>query len=124
MRQFSANLVDSGLGLLGMKREEPPRLIKFDTVEDRVLTGIKTVFTFTADKPINGIRILDEVGTEIKGVAEVMDAPNNTIWTLTAILDKPAVTTLSAGILVDKTWFQTDKTIHLTISEPTAAPEP
>lgn len=124
MRQFSANLVDSGMGLLGMKREEPPRLIKFDTVEDRVLTGIKTVFTFTADKPINGIRILDEVGTEIKGVAEVMDAPNNTIWTLTAILDKPAVTTLSAGILVDKTWFQTDKTIHLTISEPTAAPEP
>jgi len=122
MRQFSAGLVDSGLDLLGLKKDEPPRLIKFDTSEDQVQTGVKTVFTFTADKPIQGIRILDEVGTEIKGVAEVVDAPNNTIWTLTAILDKPAVTTLSAGILVDKTWFQTDKTIQLTIAEPTAEP--
>jgi outer membrane protein assembly factor BamB len=123
-KTISSTVVDGGLNLLGLKKSEPPRLIKFDTPEYLVQTGVKTVFTFTADKTIDGIRILDEVGSEIKGVAEPMDAPNNTTWTLTAILDRPMTTLLSAGILSDKTWYQTDKTVQLTVAEPTATPLP
>lgn len=123
-KSISSTVVDGGLNLLGLKKSEPPRLIKFDTPEYLVQTGVKTVFTFTADKAIDGIRILDEVGSEIKGVAEAVDAPNNTTWTLTAILDKPMTTLLSAGILADKTWYQTDKTVQLTVAEPTATPIP
>ena len=124
-RSITTRVVDGGLSLLGLKKTEPPRLIKFDTPEEVVQTGVRTVFTFTADKGIDGIRIIDSVGTEIKGVAEAVDAPNNTTWTLTAILDKPASDLLlTAGILVDKTWYQTDKTIVLTVAVPTPTPEP
>ena len=125
VRGVSTKVVDGGLSLLGLKKSEPPRLIKFDTPEPVVQTGVKTVFTFTADKAIDGVRIIDSVGNEIKGVAEAVDSPNNTTWTLTAILDKPAQDLLlSAGILVDKTWYQTDKSITLTVAEPTPTPEP
>lgn len=89
VKGITTRVVDGGLGLLGLKKYEPPKLIKFDTPEPTVQTGVKTVFTFTADKAIDGVRVLDEVGTEVKGVTEAVDAPNNTTWTLTAILDKP-----------------------------------
>ncbi|MGI6726436.1 MAG: PQQ-binding-like beta-propeller repeat protein [Christensenellales bacterium] len=123
-RSISTNVVDSGLKLLGLKKTDPPRLIKFDTPEYTVQTGVKTVFTFTADKAIDGVRIIDEVGNEINGVTEAVDAPNNTIWTLSAILTKPMSTTLTAGIVVGKVLYTTDKTIHLTVAAPTATPEP
>ncbi len=123
VRSLSASVVDGGLNLVGLKKSDPPRLIKFDTPEANVQTGVKTVFTFTTDKAIDGIRILDEVGSEVKGVAEVIDAPNNTTWTYTAILDKPMMTVLSAGILVEDTWYQTDKTVSLTVVAPSATPE-
>lgn len=125
VKGITTRVVDGGLGLLGLKKYEPPKLIKFDTPEPTVQTGVKTVFTFTADKAIDGVRVLDEVGTEVKGVTEAVDAPNNTTWTLTAILDKPmSEMKLSAGILVDKTWYQTDKTVVLSVEEPTPTPEP
>lgn len=123
VQALSSKVVDGGLGLVGLKKSEPPRLIKFDTPESQVQTGVKTVFTFTTDKAIDGIRIQDEVGSEIKGVAEAVDAPNNTTWTYTAILDKAQSAVLSAGILVDKTWYQTDKTVSLTVVLPSATPE-
>lgn len=123
VKSLSTSIVDGGLCLVGLKKSDPPRLIKFDTPESNVQTGVKTIFTFTTDKAIDGIRILDEVGSEVKGVAEVVDAPNNTTWTFTAILDKPMTAVLSAGILVDKTWYQTDKTVSLTVAAPSATPE-
>ena len=125
VKGITTKVVDGGLNLLGLKKYDPPKLIKFDTPESTVQTGVKTVFTFTANKAINGIRVLDEVGSEIKGVTEAVDAPNNTTWTLTAILDRPmSEMVLSAGILVDKTWYQTDKTVTLNVETPSLTPEP
>ena len=123
-RTLSHSAVDGGLNLLGLKKNEPPRLIKFETPEDTVRTGVRTVFTLTASQSIESVRILDEDGVEIIGVKEPADPPGNTTWTITAILDKPMTATLSAGILYNKTWYQTDKTVQLTVIQPTPAPTP
>ncbi len=121
-RDVSKNVVDGGLDLLGLKKKEPARLIKFETPEETVQTGVRTVFTFTADQAIQGVRILNEAGAEVPGVKEPVDPPENTTWTLTAIMDQPMTATLSAGILYNKTWYQTDKTVVLTVAEPTPIP--
>ena len=123
-RSISHNAVDGGLTLLGLKKTEPPRLIKFETPADTVQTGVRSVFTFTASQAVDGVRIKDEVGTEITGVSEPVDSPDNTTWTLTAILDKPMTVTLSAELLKDNTWYQTDKFVQLVVAEPTATPAP
>ena len=123
-RRISTSVVDGGLSLLGLKKTDPPQLIKFDTPEYNVQTGVKTVFTFTASQAIDGVRIIDEVGNEITGVTEAVDAPNNTIWTLSAIFTKPMDTTLTAGIVVGKVLYTTNKTIHLTVAAPIITPEP
>lgn len=122
-RTLSHSAVDGGLALLGLKKKEPPRLIKFETPEETVQTGVRTVFTLTASQGIENVRILDEEGVEIAGVKEPADPPANTTWTVTAILDKPMTATLSAGIMYSKTWYQTDKTVRLTVVQPTPTPE-
>lgn len=123
-RTLSHSAIDGGLNLLGLKKNEPPRLIKFETPEETVQTGVRTVFTLTASQTIESVRILDEAGVEITGVKQPADPPANTTWTITAILDKPMTATLSAGILYNKTWYQTDKTVFLTVIQPTPAPTP
>lgn len=123
-RDFSSRIVDGGLALVGLKKSEPPRLIKFDTPESQVQTGVKTVFTFTTSQAVDDVRIRDEVNNDIAGVKEAVDAPNNTTWTLTTKLTKPQSILLSADIKVGNTWYLTDKTIQLTVVEPTAIPTP
>ena len=58
-RGLSHQVVDGALGLVGVNRQEPARLLKFDTPEDKVQTGVKTVFTFTASRAIDGVRSWD-----------------------------------------------------------------
>lgn len=123
-RNISTSTVDGALNLLGLAKKEPPTLIKFETPETQVMPGVKTVFTFTADQGLDDVRILDEIGNEVQGVKQIMDQETRTTWTLEAILDQPRTTTLTAGILKDKAWYQTDKRITLTVAEPTPVPTP
>ena len=123
-RGLSHQVVDGALGLVGVNRQEPARLLKFDTPEDKVQTGVKTVFTFTASRAIDGVRIWDEADNEIPGVQEAVDAPANTVWTLTSILDTPREGPLTAGFKQGDAWHKTDLTVLLTVSAPTPTPSP
>ena len=121
-KKAASTVVDGGLGLVGLGKKDPPKLIKFETPEMQVYTGVKTVFTFTADGPIEGVRVLNAAGVPITGAALPVDQPDNKVWTLSAVLDEPMTGTLSAGIQYDDTWYQTDKSLSLTVVRP--SPEP
>lgn len=123
-RKAAATVVDGGLKLVGLGKKEPPKLIKFETPEEQVYTGVKTVFTFTADRPVEGVRVLNAAGVPITGAALPVDQPDNKIWTLSAVMDEPMSGTLSAGIQSGGIWYQTDKALTLTVVRPSPEPSP
>lgn len=121
LRGGVARAVDGALGLVGLRKEDPPRLIKFETPLQESFTGIKTVFTFTADSPIDGVRMVDEAGQEVKGAQSAVDQ-EKTVWTVSVVFDQPMSGLLRAGMLRGETWYDSDKTINFIVSVPT--PEP
>ena len=127
-RKAAAAVVDGGLNLVGLGKKAPPKLIKFETPEQQVFTGVKTVFTFTADGPIEGVRVMNAAGVPITGAALPVDQPDNKVWTFSAVLDDPMSGSFTAGIQFNNTWYQTDKSLNLTVvlpsPEPTFTPQP
>ena len=121
LRGGVAGVVDGALALVGIKEEAPPKLIKFETPLTQSRTGVKTVFTFTVDSPIEGVRIMDEQSMEVKGAVSAIDV-ENTVWTLTTVFDQPMSSILRAGMLRDNVWYNSDKTIAFSAEQPT--PEP
>ena len=118
LRGGVASVVDGALALVGIKEEKPPQLIKFETPLMESQTGVKTVFTFTVDSPIEGVRIMDEQSMEVKGAVSAIDA-ENTVWTLTTVFDQPMSSVLRAGMLKDNVWYNSDKTIAFSAAQPT-----
>ncbi|NLB38252.1 MAG: hypothetical protein GX810_03255, partial [Clostridiales bacterium] len=114
--------VDGVKGLLGMREPVLPQLIKFETPSQESAVGVKTVFTFTADRAIQGVRIADEVGNVVGGALTNMNEPENTLWTISVVFDRPAQRTLRAETLVNNKWYASDKVISMTVIEPTQAP--
>ncbi|MHC1787007.1 MAG: PQQ-binding-like beta-propeller repeat protein [Christensenellales bacterium] len=110
-------------GVLGLKEDAAPALIKFETPLAESLTGVKTVFTFSADGPIDGVRMVDDQGTEVKGALSAVDA-EKTLWTLSVVFDQPMSGTLRAGLLKGTRWYDSDKTISFTVTQPTPEPLP
>ena len=123
-RGISHSAVDGAMGLLGIKPKEAPALIKFETADSEVVTGVKTVFTFTSTQSIEDVRVSDEAENVIQGIRVPEDAPLNTTWTLSAILDEPMDGLLTAWILHEGTWIKTDKTLPLMVLAKSEAPEP
>lgn len=123
LRGGVASVVDGIGGLVGLKKAEPPKLIKFETPLNEVPTGVKVVFTYTADQPIDGVRMIDDLGTDLKGQLAAVD-PERKVWTLSTVFDTPVDGVLRAEILRGETWFETDKTISLQAVAPTPAPTP
>jgi len=127
-RQAVTGVVDSGLRLVGLGKKDPPTLIKFETAEEEVVTGVKTVFTFTADDALEGVRVLNGAGVPLTGSALPVDQPDNKVWTFSSVMGEPISGTLTAGIMYDGTWYQTDKSLFLSVvtpsPEPTATPTP
>ncbi len=121
LRGGVASVVDGALSLVGIKEEAPPKLIKFETPLTASQTGVKTVFTFTVDSPVESVRIMDEQGMEVKGAVSAIDV-ENTVWTLTTVFDQPMSSVLRAGMLRDNVWYNSDKTIAFSAQTP--APEP
>ncbi|MGI6688063.1 MAG: PQQ-binding-like beta-propeller repeat protein [Christensenellales bacterium] len=123
-KKVASTVVDGGLNLVGLGKKEPPTLIKFETPETQVYTGVKTVFTFTADGPIEGVRVLNAAGVPIMGAALPVDQPDNKVWTFSAVIDEPISGALTAGIQFNDTWYQTDKSLNLTVISPSPEPTP
>ena len=121
-RKVTSTVVDSAKGLLGIAKPALPELIKFETPAQESPMGAKTVFTFTADKAIQGVRIVDEVGNVITGSLTNMNEPENTLWTISVVFDSPAQRTLRAEIFYKDKWYASDKVITMTVLEPTVAP--
>ena len=113
--------VDGALRLVGMEKAKPPVLIKFESPVEESSTGIKTVFTFTADSSIDGVRVMDEQGSEVRGQLAVVD-PERTVWTLAVVFDEPVSGQLRAELLKGDTWYDSGKSIHFTVLEPTPVP--
>lgn len=121
-RSAVVTAVDGVRSLVGLKEPDPPRIIKFETPSGESLIGVKTVFTFTADSAIDGVRITDEVGNVLNGAVQCINPPDNTVWTLSIVFDKAVVSTLRAEVLRSEQWYASDKTIAMTVLEPTPAP--
>lgn len=115
-------VVDGVKGIFGIRKPEPPKLIKFETSDTQGTTGVKTVFTFTSDKAIDGVRIRDEDGNIITDSVAAANPPENTIWTLAVVFDQPMEGLLHADILRGDKWMQSDKTIAMAVFAPTAVP--
>lgn len=109
--------------LVGIAEEKKPQLIKFETPEATGQTGVRTVFTFTADMPVDSVRMVDEVGSEVIGQLAKID-PEGTVWTLSVVFDQPRSGIYRGDVLLKEVWYQGDKTIAFTAYEPTPSPEP
>ncbi len=120
-----ASVVDGALDLIGIGEDEPPQLIKFETPLTSSWTGVKTVFTFAVDSPVESVRIMDEQGMEVKGAVSAIDA-ENTVWTLSTVFEEPMASVLRAGVLKGNVWYNSDKTIDFSVAkpEPTLPPLP
>ncbi|MDD4081241.1 MAG: PQQ-binding-like beta-propeller repeat protein [Eubacteriales bacterium] len=123
-RKTATTVVNGGLNLVGLGKKAPPTLIKFETAEEEVYTGVKTVFTFTADGPLEGVRVLNGAGVPLTGSALPVDQPDNKVWTFSSVMGESISGTLTAGIMYDGTWYHTDKSLFLTVVQPTPAPTP
>lgn len=121
-RQAVVVVVDSAKKALGLEKAEPPRLIKFETAESSVTTGVKTVFTFTFDSSVDGVRITDEEGNPINGTVASSDPPSNTIWTLSVIFERSGSRTLLPSMRKEDVWYAGDKRIDLVVWTPTPLP--
>lgn len=121
-RQVTGMAVDGVKGLLGLREPALPQLIKFETPSQESAVGVKTVFTFTADSPIQGVRIADEVGNVVTGTLTNMNEPENTLWTISVVFERPAQRTLRAEMLVNERWYASDKVISMAVVEPTPIP--
>ena len=121
MRGGVAKVVDGALGLVGLRETRPPQLIKFEAPVEVGQLGVKTVFTFTADGPIDGVRMTDEQGVEITGQPASVD-PERTVWTLTAIFDSPIEGLFRGSLLRGNTWYESDKTVRFMAAAPTPVP--
>lgn len=110
--------------LLGLQKEQAPKLIKFETPLSEVQIGVKTVFSFSSDSAIDGVRMIDDEGNEVKGSMICLDAPNNTLWTISVIFDEPYVGSLTAGMLKKDLWYISDKIIIFSATEPVLSPAP
>ena len=118
-----ASVVDGALNLVGIRENEPPKLIKFETPLTRSQTGVKTVFTFAVDSPVESVRIMDEQGMEVKGAVSAIDV-ENTVWTLSTVFEEPMASVLQAGVLKDNVWYVSDKTIDFSVVQPEPTPAP
>ncbi|NLD35056.1 MAG: PQQ-binding-like beta-propeller repeat protein [Clostridiales bacterium] len=121
LRGGVATVVDGALGLVGLRESRPPQLIKFEAPVEVGQLGVKTVFTFTADGPIDGVRMTDEQGVEIAGQPASVD-PERTVWTLTAIFDSPIEGLFRGSLLRGNTWYESDKTVRFMAAAPTPLP--
>lgn len=108
--------------VLGIKTEQTPHLIKFETAEPYGVTGARTTFNFTTDIAVDNVRLQDESGAEISGAVSVKDAPANTLWTVSTTFDAPFEGPVYASIQKNDKWYFEGKFITLGITKPTEAP--
>lgn len=108
--------------LLGVKTEQTPQLIKFETAEPYGVTGARILFNFTTDIAVDDVRLMDESGAVISGISSAKDAPANTLWTVAVTFNEPFEGPIYASVLKNDTWYFEGKSITLGIAEPTAAP--
>lgn len=121
VRGVVAAVVDGAKGLVGIKESKEPQLIKFETPQDQVSIGTKAVFTFTADAAIDGVRILDEQGTELKGQLSAVDQSRE-VWTLSVVFDQLMQGELRPEMLLKQRWYASDKRLSISVVEPTPTP--
>ena len=116
-------VVEGAKGLLGLAEEKNPTLIKFETPDAVGEMGVRTVFTFTADMPVDSVRMVDEVGSEVIGQLARID-PQGTVWTLSVVFDEPFNGTFRGDLLVGNTWYQGNKLIQFMTAVVTPVPSP
>ncbi len=119
VRKPVASLID---GIMGNKKVEMPHIIKFETVEPFALIGEKTVFTITTDTAVDAIKLQDANGNELAAVYNVMNAPDNTLWTGTVIFEEEFEGQIYASVKKDGVNYFEGKAVSLSVSPPTIAP--
>lgn len=122
VRGALGSAVEGAKGLVGLAEDKKPTLIKFETPDAVGQLDVRTVFTFTADMPVDSVRMMDEVGNEVIGQLAKID-PQGTVWTLSVVFDEPFNGVFRGDMLVKDTWYPGDKQIRFMTAEATPAPE-
>lgn len=120
IRKPVANLIDS---VMGVKKTETPRIIKFETVEPFALIGEKTVFTVTTDMAVDSIKLQDSNASELPAaVYNAVNAPDNTLWTVTVIFEEEFAGEVYVSVYKNGVNYFEGKSVRLSVAEPTQAP--
>ena len=121
IRKPVARVVDR---VLGIADTALPNLIKFESAAPYGMTGVRNVFTFTTDISVDSVRLRDESGNVISGVAKAENPPDNTLWTVTVVFDEPFEGPVFGSMLKGETWISGGRSVQLSITAPTAPPTP
>ena len=102
----------------------PGEVLSFQTANSAVPTNARVLFNLTTNQSVDGVRLEDAEGNEIAGTAALVNGANETnkIWNVTAIFDAPYTGDVFAAIRQGETWTRTDKTVFLTVADPTPSP--
>jgi len=110
--------------LLPVKQKAPGEVLSFQCASNTAATGTRMLFNLTTNQSVDGVRIEDAEGNEIACTATLVNGANETnkIWNINAIFDSPYAGDIFAAIREGENWKRTDKSVVITVSEPTPAP--
>ena len=111
-------------GLVKVQTKAPGEVISFQASSGTAATNTRVLFNLTTNQSVDGVRLEDAEGNEIAYPATLVNGANETnkIWNITAMFDEPYAGDVYAVIRVGDVWTRTDKSVFLTILEPTPAP--
>ena len=112
-------------GLIGAKPAKTPgEVLSFQAVSTSGVTNSRMVFNVTTNQAVDGVRIENADGEEILCTTSLVNGANETnkIWNINAIFDAPYSGEVYVAIRENEAWRRTDKSVLLTVADPTPVP--
>lgn len=112
-------------GLVGAKPAKAPgEVLSFQAVSTSGVTNSRMAFNVTTNQAVDGVRIENADGEEILCTTSLVNGTNETnkIWNINAIFDAPYSGEVYVAIREGEAWRRTDKSVLLTVADPTPVP--
>ena len=115
------NAIDS---LVTVKAREPGAALSFQAASASGAPNSRMLLSLTTNQAVDGVRIEDENGSDIACTVSLVNGANETnkIWNINAIFETPYIGEVYAVIKDGDNWVRTDKSVSLTILNPTPVP--
>ncbi len=103
--------------------KELPQITDFQVVPSSGQAPVELAFTITSTKTVEGVRVLDSVGSElIKATEAYVKNENSTIWSMKLVLKDAYTGQMSAQLLSEGNWLDSGKVVEVSIVAPVIAP--